>query len=140
MSTIPIAQPAFPTLVPLLLEALPCGFPSPADDYLDKGLDLHAYLVKNPAATFLFRAAGDSMQGAGIFDCDVLVVDRSVEARPGLVVVAVLDGEHTVKRIGQTATGGLALLPANPAFPPIPLNPERDVDIWGVVTFVLHRP
>lgn len=128
------------TKLPLFLEALPCGFPSPAADYLDKPLDLHAYLVKNPSATFLFRAAGDSMQGAGIFDGDLLVVDRSVEARPGHVVVATVDGEHTVKRLGQAPDGRPALLPANPRFPPIPLDPERDIEVWGVVTFVLHRP
>jgi DNA polymerase V len=111
----------------------PCGFPSPADDYLDNPLDFNELLVRNPAATFAVRLASDSMTGAGLFPGDIAIVDRSVEPTNGCIVVALLDGEFTVKRY-QRRAGGVLLCPANPAFADIEVNEERAFEVWGVVT------
>ena len=116
----------------------PSGFPSPAEDYIDQRLDLHEHLIKNPAATYFIRVRGDSMRGAGIAGGDLLVVDRSVAPRPGHVVVAVVDGDFTVKHLGYLGKE-LALVPENQELPPIPLLGERSVVIWGVAVHVIHR-
>ena len=113
------------------------GFPSPADDYVDRSLDLHDELVPRPAATFFVRARGESMIGAGIHDGDLLVVDRSLAATPGRVVIAALDGELTIKRLG-TGPAGLRLEPENDSYAPIEIGEETDARIWGVVTSVIH--
>ena len=113
------------------------GFPSPADDYLAGQLDLNAHLIKHPAATFLMRAAGDSMLRAGIHPGDILVVDRSLEPRHGRIVIAAVEGRLTVKRL-QKNQDGLMLLPENDAYMPIPVNQDNHVEIWGVVTNVIH--
>ncbi len=123
--------------LPIFLGRLPAGFPSPADDYLEGTLDLNRHLIKHPAATFFVRVTGDSMIGVGIHSGDLLVVDRSLEATDGHVIVAALDGELTVKRLskqGQT----IRLLPANPNYQPIAIQPQQDFEIWGVVTNVIH--
>jgi DNA polymerase V len=123
--------------LPIFLGRLPAGFPSPADDYLEGTLDLNRHLIKHPAATFFVRVTGDSMIGVGIHSGDLLVVDRSLEATDGHVIVAALDGELTVKRLskqGQT----IRLLPANPNYQPIEIQPQQDFEIWGVVTNVIH--
>lgn len=123
--------------LPIFLGRLPAGFPSPADDYLEGTLDLNHHLIKHPAATFFVRVTGDSMIGVGIHSGDLLVVDRSLEATDGHVIVAALDGELTVKRLskqGQT----IRLLPANPNYQPIEIQPQQDFEIWGVVTNVIH--
>lgn len=123
--------------LPIFLGRLPAGFPSPADDYLEGTLDLNRYFIKHPAATFFVRVTGDSMIGVGIHSGDLLVVDRSLEATDGHVIVAALDGELTVKRLskqGQT----IRLLPANPNYQPIEIQPQQDFEIWGVVTNVIH--
>ena len=126
--------------VPLTLPLLGCrvraGFPSPADDHLDVDLDLHAHVVRRPASTYFVRAEGDSMQGDGIHDGDLLVVDRSLEALPGRVIVIAVDGEPTVKCLGQLG-GRTVLLASNPRFAPIPLD-GRECHVWGVVTYVIH--
>lgn len=127
-----------PLPLSLPLATAPAGFPSPAEDYIDQRLDLNEHLVRNPAATYFIRVQGDSMRGAGIGSGDLLVVDRSVEARPGHVVVAAVDGELTVKRLKRLGAM-LALAPENPGFAPIPLDGEREVDIWGVATHVIRR-
>jgi len=85
--------------IPLFAAGVPAGFPSPADDYIDRHLDLHEHLIEHPAATFYVRASGDSMVGAGIHDGDLLIVDRAVEPRDGHIVIAVVHGELTVKRL-----------------------------------------
>jgi len=126
------------TPLPLPLVHAPAGFPSPAEDYVDQRLDLNEHLVRNPAATYFIRVQGDSMRGAGIASGDLLVVDRSVEPRPGHVVVAAVDGDLTVKRLKRLG-GGLALAPENPDYAPILLDGGREVDIWGVATHVIHR-
>ena len=113
------------------------GFPSPADDYIEGTLDLNEHLIKRPAATFFVRADGDSMIGAGIHSGDILVVDRSLEPRDRKIVVAVLSGEFTVKRL-EKKDGTLRLLPENNAFPSFDIIDDMDFEIWGVVTSVIH--
>lgn len=123
--------------LPIFLGRLPAGFPSPADDYLEGKLDITKHLVKHPAATFYVRVSGDSMIGAGIHSGDLLVVDRSLEAKSGNVIVAALDGELTVKRLYQK-NGLLRLLPENPEYQPIEIQLQQSFEIWGVVTSVIH--
>jgi DNA polymerase V len=133
MTTIP------PFLAPLFHDAVPAGFPSPASDYIDQRLDLHDYLGVHSEATFFLRVQGDSMQGAGIYDGDLLVVDRSKTAKSGNVVIAVIDGEFTVKRLQKC--GGVTWLKAeNPAYPPIELRDGQELEVWGVVSHVVHKP
>ena len=122
---------------PIFLGRLPAGFPSPADDYLEGKLDLNRHLIKHPAATFFVRVTGDSMIGAGIHSGDLLVVDRSLEPADKHVVVAVLDGELTVKRLFKQ-NGILRLLPENRNYQPIEIAPQQTIEIWGVVTSVIH--
>lgn len=123
---------------PLYLSAVQAGWPSPADDYIDQQLNLHELAVRNPAATFFLRAAGDSMLGVGIHDGDLLIVDRSVDATHNRVVIAALDGELLVKRLLRRGKR-VYLAPANPDFPEIDITAREYVHIWGVVTYVLHR-
>ena len=123
--------------LPVFLGRLPAGFPSPADDYLEGKLDLNRHLIKHPAATFFVRVTGDSMIGAGIHSGDLLVVDRSLEPADKHVVVAVLDGELTVKRLFKQ-NGVLRLLPENLNYQPIEIAPQQTIEIWGVVTSVIH--
>ena len=123
--------------LPIFLGRLPAGFPSPADDYLEGKLDLNRHLIKHPAATFFVRVTGDSMIGAGIHSGDLLVVDRSLEPADKNVVVAVLDGELTVKRLFKQ-NGILRLLPENLNYQPIEIAPQQTIEIWGVVTSVIH--
>ena len=128
-----------PITRPLLTSRVEAGFPSPADDHVERTLDLNEELIAHPAATFFLRANGRSMQGAGIHDGDLLIVDRSVPSDDGMVVIAVVDGEFTVKRLRRTHRG-MILAAEHPDYPPIPIGTETDVRIWGVVTWVLHRP
>ena len=126
------------TGLPLYLAPVEAGFPSPAEDYLDRRLDLHQHLVRNEAATFFLRAHGESMLGAGIHDGDLLIVDRSVDAVHRKVVIAALDGELTVKRLLHRE-GRVFLAPENPQFEPIDITESEFVHIWGVVTYVVHK-
>lgn len=123
---------------PLFLSRVRAGFPSPADDYVEERIDLNDHLVKHPAATFFLRVKGHSMTGAGIFDNDLVVVDRSLEPVDRAVVIAVIDGELTVKRLALLSDGGVELRPEHPDFPIIRLNEFQDLTIWGVVTDVIH--
>ena len=124
--------------LPCYLHRVPAGFPSPADDYIDSALDLNKFLVRNPMATFLVRVSGDSMAGAGIHDGDILVVDRSEEAAHGKIVVLVLDGELTVKRL-HLKNGHCMLIPENPRYRPIHVGSEQDLHVWGVVTGLVRQ-
>ena len=117
---------------------IPAGFPSPAEDFMEKRLDLNDYLVKNQASTFLIRVKGNSMVNAGIFDGDLLVVDRSVEPSDGKIVLGVLNGEFTVKRIVKKGKK-LILTPENENYKPIEITEEMDFQSWGVVTFSIHK-
>ena len=123
--------------LPLAGERVAAGFPSPADDYVEVGIDLNEQLIRHPTSTFFLRVSGESMLGAGIHHGDLLVVDRSLDPRPGRVVVAVLDGEFTLKRLVQHQAG-LRLEAANPAYPPLELHRCGDVQIWGVAIHVIH--
>lgn len=123
--------------LPVFLGRLPAGFPSPADDYIEGKLDLNRHLIKHPAATFFVRVTGDSMLEAGIHSGDILIVDRSLEAIDGNVIVAALDGELTVKRLYKR-DNVLRLLPANKNYQPIEIQAHQCFEIWGVVTNVIH--
>jgi len=123
--------------LPIFLGRLPARFPSPADDYIEGKLDLNRHLIKHPAATFFVRVSGDSMTGAGIHSGDLLVVDRSLEAVDGNVIVAALDGDLTVKRL-RKRNGTLSLLPENQDYQPIEITAQQTFEIWGVVTSVIH--
>ena len=125
--------------LPLYSSKVQAGFPSPADDYIERYLDLNAEYIKHPSATFLVTAMGDSMVDVGIYSGDVLVVDKSLEAVDGKIVIAAINGELTVKRLSRK-NGYVQLLPANPKYKPIDITDEQDVVIWGVVTLVLHEP
>ncbi|MEF3696799.1 translesion error-prone DNA polymerase V autoproteolytic subunit [Desulfolutivibrio sp.] len=124
--------------LPLYLASVPAGFPSPAEDYIDKKLDLNEHLVKHPAATFFVRVHGHSMTDAGISPGDILVVDRAVTAASGNIVIAALDGELTVKRL-KTSHGRLLLVPENTDYAPTEVDPEQSFEIWGVVTYIIHK-
>lgn len=123
--------------IPLFTTHVSAGFPSPADDSIDQKLDLNEYLIKHPAATFFVRVEGESMLNAGIHPGDLLIVDRSLEASDKKIIIAILNGELTVKRIRKTQNQ-LFLLPDNPQYPPFEIKPDMDFEIWGVVTYVIH--
>lgn len=125
-----------PLHIPLFLDNVPAGFPSPASDYAEKTLDLNELCITRPAATYFVRAQGDSMIDAGIFHDDVLVVDRSLTARHGDIVIAELNGEMTVKRLELHPR--LRLMPMNTAHEPIRIPAGSDLEIFGVVTTVVH--
>lgn len=133
----PLRSQRHPLLLPLAGERVAAGFPSPADDYVEVGIDLNDQLIRHPSSTFFLRVSGDSMTGAGIHDGDLLVVDRSLDPRPGRVVVAVLDGGFTLKRLARHR-GRLRLEAANPDYPPLELEGCGDMQIWGVAIHVIH--
>jgi len=108
------------------------GFPSPAADYVDRSLDINEYLVRNPVSTFFFPVEGDSMEGAEIFDGDILVVDRSIKASHGHIVVAFVNGERLVKRLYHRA-GKVALVAENSKYPPLVIHDGNELTVWGVV-------
>lgn len=116
---------------------MPAGFPSPAADYEEDKLDLNRYLIKNPAATFFVRAIGDSMTGAGIHSDDLLIVDRSLEPKDKSVVIAVVNGELTVKRI-RIGNKRIALEPENERYSVQQISEDTEFEVWGVVTSVIH--
>ncbi|MGH7261315.1 MAG: LexA family protein [Nitrospiraceae bacterium] len=134
-----IFEPDTATLLarPVTLVRVPAGFPSPADDYLEGKLDLNQHLIKHPAATFFVRVTGDSMTGAGIHSGDLLIVDRSLEPADNSVIIAIVDGELTVKRLCQRQ-GRFVLLPDNDKYPPVDIR-EDAFEVWGVVTHVVHK-
>ena len=123
---------------PLFAVPVKAGFPSPAEDYLEQNLDLNEHLIQHPAATFFVRVDGESMKGAGIHKDDILIVDRSLEPTNGKIVIAVINGEFTVKRI-RLHQDKVFLEPENPQFSPIEINPNWDFQVWGVVTYVIHK-
>jgi len=123
----------------LFLSPVPAGFPSPAADYVDKSLDLNEILIKNKVATFLVRALGDSMVDAGIFSGDILIVDKSITPSNKNIVVAILNGEFTIKRFVKD-DNKIFLQPENKKYKNIEISDEDDFKIWGVVTFVIHNP
>jgi DNA polymerase V len=122
----------------LVAQRISAGFPSPAADYIEDGLDLNEYLVRHPAASFLFTVVGYSMQGAGIVEGDKVVVDRSVTPRHNHIVIAVVDGEYTIKRLYKRGNR-IELHPENPAFRPICFSDGQELEIWGVVVGLVRR-
>ena len=134
-------HPVFPETnlhLPVAGTGISAGFPSPADEYMEAGIDLNLELIRNPDATFFGRVKGYSMKEAGINDGDVLVIDKSLEPRNGSVAVCFLDGEFTVKRILKE-NDAVFLLPANNEFKPIRITEENDFLVWGIVTYVIKK-
>lgn len=115
------------------------GFPSAADDYRQQQLDLHDLLIEHPEATFFVRVIGDSMVGAGMHTGDILIVDRALKATHGKIIIALLNGEFTVKRL-QIQENKLFLAPENPQYGLIEIPEGSDFEVWGVVTYVIHCP
>jgi len=118
---------------PLYASQPAAGFPSPGDDLVEQPLDLNDLMVENPTATFFVRVAGDSMEGAKIFSGDILVIDRSIEPQPGMIVLAAVYGELVVKRLQKTPTGHV-LVSENEGYEPIVIDEVEGCYIWGVVT------
>ncbi|MDP5031430.1 MAG: translesion error-prone DNA polymerase V autoproteolytic subunit [Paraglaciecola sp.] len=127
-------QPAF---LPLYGDLISAGFPSPAQDYVEQTLDLNELCIRHPAATFLVRVSGDSMKDKGILDGDVLVVDRSVNAVHGSIIIAALNREFTVKELCLKPVK--RLLPHNKAYQPIPLTEQDEFEVFGVVVSVVRK-
>jgi len=123
----------------LALTGVSAGFPSPAQDYYDGPIDLNVHLIKDATSTFVVRVAGDSMERAGISDGDEVIVDRSLTPRDGNVIVAVLDGELTIKRLQLNHSGTVILHAENPIYPDIAVPELAELQVWGVVTRCLHR-
>lgn len=125
--------------IPLFSAPVEAGFPSPADDYVDCEIDLNEHLIKNPPATFMVRVRGNSMIDAGIQSGDLLIIDKSLEAKDGDIVIAAVDGQFTCKRFRNTGST-LRLVAENPKQPPIAIGPDTNVEIWGIVIHVIHTP
>lgn len=132
------AETASSLPLPLFLAQVQAGFPSSAENDLDKTLDLNTLLIAHPSATFFVRVAGDSMRNAGIASGDILVVDRSLEATDNKIVIAIVNREFTVKRL-KIQQGKIFLVPENPAYPILEMKDENDFQVWGVVTYVIHK-
>lgn len=124
--------------LPLVDAFINAGFPSPADDYLDQKLDLNHLLIKNPSSTFFARVRGNSMIDAGIHDGDILIIDKSLEPKQTSVLVCLMDGEFTVKKI-MKSNGDFYLMPQNKDFKPIKIEKNSNFRLWGVVTYCIHK-
>ena len=123
--------------LPLATERISAGFPSPADDYIDTGIDLNEELIKHPTSTFFLRVNGHSMINAGIYDRDLLIVDRSFDPQPGHIVIALVDGAFTLKRFIHH--NGIPYLKAeSPNYPPLNISHYDNVQIWGVAIYSIH--
>ncbi len=123
--------------LPLFSSKVPAGFPSPADDFIERSLDLNEFLIKHPAATFFVKVEGESMIGAGIHSEDILIVDRALNPEDKKIVIAILNGELTVKRL-RKQNGRIFLEAENQAFSTREITDTNDFQIWGVVTYVIH--
>lgn len=128
-----------PLILPLFDSSIAAGFPQPTDESVELTLDLNKHLVRHPSTTFYARVKGDSMQNAGIHDGDVLIVDRTLEARDGNIVVCMLGGEFTAKRVCEEE-GFVFLRSANDAYDPKPVLDDKLFKVWGVVTYIIHKP
>ena len=122
----------------LVQEGISAGFPSPADDFKELRISIDQEVVRNEEATFYARVSGESMQGAGLDDGDLLVIDRSMEPQHDKIAVCYIDGEFTVKRL-KVATYGVFLIPENPKYQPIKVTEENELIIWGIVTYVVKK-
>lgn len=138
MSKVTLIKPSISSLqMPYYEAKIPAGFASPASEYLGDTLDLNDYLIANKTATFFAKVEGDSMIGAGIFEGDLIVIDRSINPKHNNIVVAVIDNEFTVKRLWLK--DNIQLRPENPDYQAITLSGEVDMRIWGVVTAVVRK-
>ena len=135
MKVEPLSLQESRVFLPLFATSVPAGFPSPADDYIEAGLDLNDHLIKHPSATFLARASGNSMTGAGILDGALLIVDKAVIPKNGHVVIAAINGELTCKILDIKHH---LLRAANPGYPSITLNEDMDLVIEGVVVHAIN--
>lgn len=124
--------------IPLVQSTISAGFPSPAEDYLEAKLDLNRELISNESATFYARVKGDSMTLTGISDGDLLIIDKSKLAVNGSIVVCLIDGDFTVKRLTEK-NKSFFLMPENKAYSPIEIKEQNDVSIWGVVTYSIKK-
>ena len=127
------------TPIPYLLSRISAGFPSPADDYIENNLSLSELLIRNHLSTFLMKTSGDSMVDVGINDGDILVVDRSIEPKNRDIVIAILEGNLTVKRLLFKMNGSVVLKSENIAYKDIKIPESADLEIWGVVTSAIHQ-
>lgn len=125
-------------ILPIADGGIKAGFASPAQDYIESGIDLNRELIKNPASTFFGRVSGDSMKGAGIENGDILVIDKSLQARDGDIAVCFVDGEFTLKRI-KTKGDVIWLMPENSDYKPIKVTKENDFAVWGVVVYSIKN-
>ena len=123
--------------IPLLNDSVSAGFPSPADDYTEENIDLNEHLISNPFSTFFLRVKGDSMINAGIKDKDLIIVDKSLIAKPGNIVIAMIDGEFTIKRL-SIKNDELYLKAENNDYPDFRFKNHINVQIWGVVIYSIH--
>jgi DNA polymerase V len=123
--------------VPLAGHSVPAGFPSPAEDYIDRALDFNELLIENPAATFAVKIAGESMTGAGMLPGDIAVINRARAPVSGCVVLALVDGDFTVKRY-RVKEGLIVLQAENPAYPDIEIKDGTDFEVWGCVTAIVR--
>ena len=123
--------------IPLLNDSVSAGFPSPADDYTEENIDLNEHLISNPFSTFFLRVKGDSMINAGIKDKDLIIVDKSLIAKPGNIVIAMIEGEFTIKRL-SIKNDELYLKAENHNYPDFSFKNHIDVQIWGVVIYSIH--
>ena len=113
------------------------GFGAAADDYMERGIDLNEQLIRNKPATFFMKVSGNSMINAGIFNGDIVIVDRSVKPSNGKIVIAIIDGEMLIRRYEKTMNK-LLLIPETPKLSAIDVSEFMDFNIWGVVTYVIH--
>ena len=127
------------TPIPYLLSRISAGFPSPADDYIENNLSLSELLIRNHLSTFLMKTSGDSMMDVGINDGDILVVDRSIEPKNRDIVIAILEGNLTVKRLLFKTNGSVVLKSENIDYKDIKIPESADLEIWGVVTSAIHQ-
>ena len=123
--------------IPLLSDSISAGFPSPADDYTEENIDLNEHLISNPFSTFFLRVKGNSMINAGIKDKDLIIVDKSLTAKPGNIIIAMIDGEFTIKRL-SIKNNELYLKAENHNYPDFSFRNHIDIQIWGVVIYSIH--
>jgi len=120
------------------ISSISAGFPSPADDFTELSISLDKHLIQNPAATFMAYANGNSMIRIGIYHGDLLIIDRSLNAKDGDIVIAVLHGEFTVKQL-SIINEHLFLMPQNSQYSPIKISDEMNFEVWGIVTYSIHK-
>ena len=132
-----ILKKKYKTKVPLFLYKVFAGFPSPAENYIEKDLDLHEHLIHHPESTFIVRAKGNSMVEAGIYSGDLMVVDKSLRPENGSIIIASINGEFTVKKI-EKVDNELFLAPANKNYSKIKVNEFDNFEVWGVITHTIH--